>query len=310
MVWGNSGVGGTLLTAAQTNITSLGNLTSLSASGTISAIGQVRANSGISSTSVTTGALTVIGGVGISGNINAGGSLTVAGNINAGYIVGNVIGNIQTVITSVGTLANLSVTGNIDAGNVNATYLKGTLLTTSQPYITGVGTLTNLTVADTITVNSNNNVTAIINGGGTGIGNIGSSTSGFNTIFAKATTAQYADLAEKYLADAEYAPGTVVIVGGLAEVTASQFGYRAIGVVSTNPAYMMNSELDGGTYIALKGRVPVNVIGTVKKGDRLVAANNGVAQSLNKVIPADLVFAIALEDNNNGLIDVIEAIII
>ena len=80
-----------------------------------------------------------------------------------------------------------------------------------------------------------------------------------------ATSARYADLAEKYLADADYETGTVVIVGGDKEVTASTWGQRAVGVVSANPAYMMNSELEGGTYIALKGRVPVKVIGVVRK---------------------------------------------
>jgi len=60
-------------------------------------------------------------------------------------------------------------------------------------------------------------------------------------------------LAEKYLADAEYEIGTVMVVGGEKEVTASTaFGQRAIGVVSGSPAYMMNSELEGGTYVALK----------------------------------------------------------
>jgi hypothetical protein len=69
-----------------------------------------------------------------------------------------------------------------------------------------------------------------------------------------ASSAQYADLAEKYLADADYEVGTVVMIGGEKEVTAAQVGFRAVGVVSANPAYMMNSELEGGTYIALKGQ--------------------------------------------------------
>jgi len=124
-----------------------------------------------------------------------------------------------------------------------------------------------------------------------------------------ATSAQYADLAEKYLTDAEYAVGTVVVVGGSAEVTASSWGQHAIGVVSANPAYMMNSELEGGTYIALKGRVPVKVIGAVLKGDRLVAAADGCAEvgdSLNE----SKVFAIALEDNANATEKLVEAVVL
>jgi hypothetical protein len=123
-----------------------------------------------------------------------------------------------------------------------------------------------------------------------------------------ATSAQYADLAEKYLADAAYEPGTVVVVGGEAEVTASSWGQRALGVVSTKPAYMMNSELEGGTYIALKGRVPVKVVGAVKKGDRLVATENGCATA--GVPHSSDVFAIALETNSDVLIKIIEAVVL
>jgi hypothetical protein len=123
-----------------------------------------------------------------------------------------------------------------------------------------------------------------------------------------ATSARYADLAEKYLADTDYEPGTVVCVGGEKEVTASSWGNRAVGVVSTNPAYMMNSELEGGTYIALKGRVPVKVVGRIKKGDELIAANNGCA---TMAVPhASGVFAVALESNDDEGVKVIEALVL
>ena len=186
----------------------------------------------------------------------------------------------------------------------------GTLTTAAQSYITSLGVLSGLTISGTHTINSNSNATAIINGASNGVGNIGASGATFNTVFAKATTAQYADLAEKYLSDQNYECGTVVMVGGTQEVTASKFGFRAIGVVSTNPAYMMNSELEGGTYIALKGRVPVKVTGKVSKGDSLIGADNGLALSASGIIAPNMVFAIALEDNDNGWIDVIEAIIL
>jgi hypothetical protein len=117
------------------------------------------------------------------------------------------------------------------------------------------------------------------------------------TLFSgDALRARYADLAEKYLTDQEYESGTVVSVGGTAEVTASSLNDRAVGVVSTNPAYMMNSELEGGTYVALKGRVPTKVIGPVKKGDRLVAADNGHAKAALFHEFANT-FAVALEDS-------------
>ena len=129
-----------------------------------------------------------------------------------------------------------------------------------------------------------------------------------NIFNGTATAARYADLAEKYLADADYEAGTVVCIGGEKEVTASSWGKRAIGVVSANPAYMMNSELEGGTYIALKGRVPVKVIGRIKKGDELIAANNGCA--MMAVPHASGVFAVALESNDDEGIKVIEALVL
>jgi hypothetical protein len=124
-----------------------------------------------------------------------------------------------------------------------------------------------------------------------------------------ATSAQYADLAEKYLADKEYEVGTVVAIGGEAEVTACKFSDRAIGVVSANPAYMMNSGLEGGTYIALKGRVPVKVVGTIKKGDRLVAADNGCGIHASFHQQSDT-FAIALESSSDTGVKVIEALVL
>ena len=96
-----------------------------------------------------------------------------------------------------------------------------------------------------ITLDGTNGVTtpAILNAGANGVGNIGSSTTTFNTVFAKATTAQYADLAEKYIADAEYTPGTVLVFGGSGEVTISDVSHdtRVAGVVSTNPCHLMNA---------------------------------------------------------------------
>lgn len=139
------------------------------------------------------------------------------------------------------------------------------------------------------------------------------------TIFrGTATAALFADLAEKYLADDEYEIGTVVCVGGEAEVTACNLGDRAFGAVSGSPAYMMNAGLEGGTYIALKGRVPVKVIGPVRKGDKLVAAGTGCAGVAHVVLKNLAIkagnfpdtFAIALENSDEDGIKLIEAIIL
>ena len=316
-----------------TNIASFSN-TSLTISGNISAnyfTGNGALLTGISTYGNTNVAayLTVNPQAGLYSNANVASYLpTYSGNIASLTVPGsaNIIGNIfvggnyygtiatqaQPNVTSVGTLTSLAVSGSANIiGNIFAggNYY-GTIATAAQPYITSLGVLSGLTISGTHTINSNSNATAIINGASNGVGNIGASGATFNTVFAKATTAQYADLAEKYLSDQNYECGTVVMVGGTQEVTASKFGFRAIGVVSTNPAYMMNSELEGGTYIALKGRVPVKVTGKVSKGDSLIGADNGLALSASGIIAPNMVFAIALEDNDNGWIDVIEAIIL
>jgi hypothetical protein len=140
--------------------------------------------------------------------------------------------------------------------------------------------------------------------------NIGSSTAYFNTVFGKATTAQYADLAELYSADATYAPGTVLVFGGNNEVTVSTTDAdpRVAGVVSTNPAHLMNSTLDSEhtVAVALTGRVPTSVTGTVRKGDMMVTAGNGYAQA--SAAPAmGTVIGKALEnfDGATGTIEIV-----
>jgi hypothetical protein len=141
-----------------------------------------------------------------------------------------------------------------------------------------------------------------------------------NAVFFQgtATSALFADLAEKYLADDEYEIGTVVVVGGTAEVTACQIGERAFGAVSGSPAYMMNAGLEGGTYIALKGRVPVKVLGPVRKGDKLIAAGNGCAGSAHVILKNMAIragsfpdtFAISLENSDDEGVKLVEAIIL
>jgi hypothetical protein len=129
-----------------------------------------------------------------------------------------------------------------------------------------------------------------------------------NLFQGTATAAQYADLAEKYLPDADYEAGTVVMIGGEKEITACAWGKRAIGVISTNPAYMMNKDLEGGVYVALKGRVPVKVVGRIKKGEELIAANNGTA--MMAVPHASGVFAVALESSDDEGVKTIEALVL
>jgi hypothetical protein len=133
----------------------------------------------------------------------------------------------------------------------------------------------NITTTGSLLLNTLNNVTAIVNSGSNGVGNIGTATVTFNTVFAKATTAQYADLAEKYTSDAPYSPGTVVVFGTTSEVTISTTlaDSRVVGVVSTEPAYLMNAGLENGVAVALTGRVPCNVVGKIRRGDMLVTSH-------------------------------------
>jgi len=110
---------------------------------------------------------------------------------------------------------------------------------------------------------------------------IGSSGKKYNTIYAKATSAQYADLAEIYESDSEYEVGTVVIFGGEKEITVSSMGAdpRIAGVISENPAYLMNNDATGQA-VALQGKVPCKVVGQISKGDMLVTHSQhpGVAR--------------------------------
>jgi hypothetical protein len=119
-----------------------------------------------------------------------------------------------------------------------------------------------------------------------------------------ASQALYADLAEKYATDQTYEPGTVVVVGGTAEVTACAEGQHAIGVVSTAPAFLMNKDAEGQA-IALKGRVPCKVVGAVNKGDELVPADNGCAK-----VGTGKVFAIALNTSEEVGERVIEVVVL
>ena len=129
-----------------------------------------------------------------------------------------------------------------------------------------------------------------------------------NIFNGTATAARYADLAEKYLPDQEYTVGTVVMIGGEKEITACSQNQRAVGVISDNPAFMMNKDLEGGVYVALKGRVPVKVIGQIKKGQDLTAADNGCA--MMAPLDSSRVFAVALETSDDEGVKIIEALVL
>lgn len=197
---------------------------------------------------------------------------------------------------NVSNLGSAVVSGDATSGSFNTVYADTFTGVAAKAQQLRIGTSNNYANSDTTAAAS---TIALRDGNG--------------DIFARyfqgiATTARYADLAEKYLADADYEAGTVMMIGGEKEVTASRWGKRAIGAVSTNPAYMMNSELEGGTYVALKGRVPVKVIGRIKKGDELIAADGGCASFA--VPHASGVFAVALESSDEAGIKLVECLIL
>lgn len=179
----------------------------------------------------------------------------------------------------------------VDTGNVSFQYAdfwvgNANITSTLSSTTSATGALTvygGIGVRGAIYVNSQNNAVAIGNGGTNGTGNIGASGAGFNTAFLKSTSAQYADVAENYRADNTYEPGTVLHFGGVAEVSQCDVDActRIAGVVSTNPAYLMNNSCNGDhvVTVALLGRVPCKVQGSISKGDMLVSAGNGRARA-------------------------------
>ena len=213
-------------------------------------------------------------------------TVSAAGNVTGGNVIfgagivsgtGNITGG--NVIFGSGIVSG---TGNITGGNVlgganvNATTHTGTTVSVSGN-ITGGNLITTGNVG-ILSVNS------IEHTGTNAIGNIGSSSSYFNQVFATATTALYADVAERFWADEILEPGTVVELGGRAEITRSleELSENVFGVISTRAAYLMNGgagENDTHPPVAMTGRVPVNVTGIVHKGDRLVSAGAGIARA-------------------------------
>jgi hypothetical protein len=187
-----------------------------------------------------------------------------------------------TSANTVSTIVARDGSGNFSAGTITAA-LSGNATTA-----TTAGTITSQANSATITATSSNVANQIVLRDGSGNFAAG-------TMTATATSAQYADLAEIYVADQEYTPGTVVVVGGEAEITAAGPDDEYIaGVISTAPAYLMNSSADGEA-VALVGRVPVRVVGSVNKGEAVFATHNGKASTNGQ----GKIVGIALETNSD-----------
>ena len=260
----------------------------------------------------------------------------------------DITGNLT--VTGDTSLASANVTGLLEAQSLNvsgATSFANLSVDTVLGNISGpTGNFTDTLTADTLIVNSSTtlNTDTTINGqltvNGVNTQNIGTGSQPIENYFGvtatysgnvsagnvnttgnvtanffvgTATQAQYADLAEIYAADQDYEPGTVVKIGGEAEITATDkyLDVDVFGVISTDPAYLMNSTAEG-LPVALQGRVPVRVLGPVKKGERLVSSNlPGTACAFDYSQPYDPRFVIgrALEDKISDDAGVVEAVI-
>ena len=175
---------------------------------------------------------------------------------------------------------------------------------------------TTVTASGIVTGGTLTDGTATLSGGaltGATTGNF-SGTVTANLFSGTATAARYADLAEVYATDADYAPGTVVMIGGEAEITQtlSRAETEVFGVISTDPAYLMNKDADG-LPVALQGRVPVKVVGPVAKGERLISSDiPGVAVGVSEEDFAHQLQAIigrSLENKTDEAESLVEAVI-
>jgi len=295
---------GNVIPPAGGSVSTTGNITggNLLTSGIMSATGNATAGN-----LITAGLLTVTGNI-QGGNVRTAGLITATGNITGGNILfgtgivsgtGNITGG--NILFGSGLVSG---TGNVYSGYIygNGSQLTGVSSAVSVQKISNGTTEANVGSSGgnlTISVGGTSNVMVaattgiVVTGlstpsiektGTNAVGNIGSASSYFNRLFATATTALYADVAERFAADEELAPGTVVELGGTAEITRSQqdLSENVFGVISTRAAYLMNGGAgEDNTHppVAMTGRVPVQVVGVVRKGDRLVSAGSGMARA-------------------------------
>jgi hypothetical protein len=282
------------------------NATNTNVSAALNVVGTITAPAFTANTGVFTGngsGLSAIAGANVSGQVsfaataNAVAGANVSGAVSFATTANAVAGANVSGAVSFATTANAVAGANV-FGTVSAATTAGTVTTAAQPNITSVGTLTSLGVSGALTT------TQITAGANTTAGNI---TGNWTLTDGSRMQATYADLAEYYEADATYEPGTVLMFGGEKEVTIADDGTSKVaGVVSTNPAYVMNSTCPGLlTAIALQGRVPCKVRGKISKGDMLISGGNGFARP-NQFPSMGTVIGKALQDFDGyeGVIEV------
>lgn len=249
---------------------------------------------------ITGGSITLTSALAIASGGTAATSVTQA-RTNLGLVIGS---DIQPFSNNLTALAAVTTHGFFVKDS------SGTAVTRSIAAGTNI-TIDNANgVSGNPTINGITNPTLnyIIKQGTSGDGDIGQSANRFGVIYGTSTSARYADLAEKYTTDLEYVPGTVVVVSYDVNGEATQSfaaNQRVLGVVSTNPAFLMNDEAPGQA-IALRGRVPTRVVGPIRKGQPLVSTPDGRAMFGDHQNS----FAIALETNLEEGLKLVECVIL
>jgi hypothetical protein len=279
-VTGNAGTATTLATARTIGGVSFNGSASIDLPGVNTAGNQnTTGNAGTATKWATPRTITLTGDVtGVSGNFDGSGNLSFATTIAANSV-------------ALGT----DTTGNYVASVANGAYITGGSAGSEGATLTlAVDATTTATASKVAARDASGDLYAVIFQG-------------------TASSARYADLAERYEADAILEPGTVVCFGGEKEITACDHenDHAVAGVVSTDPAYMMNSAAgnnDTHPYIALTGRVPVKVVGPVAKGDLLVASEVKGHAMANNNAKAGTIIGKAIGSSDNGE-SVVEALI-
>lgn len=247
--------------------------------------------------------------------------------VHNGTTGGNILASIDAVQTlSNKTLSAPVVTGTLSSsglintsGNVLAVVLNAQGTTTSTSTTTGAllvaggaGIVGNLNVGDGTLLGGTHKFQGNVVPFASNTYTLGTNTAWWTVTYSRAVQAQYADLAEIYNSDQQYPAGTVVVFGGEQEIMQSHSSHdtRIAGVVSTDPAYLMNSQ-SVGIPVALQGRVPCRVLGPISKGDRVVSSHiAGVAQALDPLhYQPGCIIGKALQSIDSAEISVIEVVV-
>ena len=243
-----AGISGTILTAAQPNITSFGALTSLVLSGSITGVSIMSAGT-VSATNlgglITTAAQTNITSLGTLTNLAVSGNITGVNTLTATNVAGTLTTAAQPNVTSLGTLVSLAITGSLTAGSFSATSLGGTVTTAAQPNITSVGTLTSLTTSGILsstlsTASSNSTTGAVTLAGGLSISNSTDATS--STVGGTLTTAGGGAFAKSLYV------GQNLTVGGNLTITGTTTTISSTVVEITDNALLLNNGPAGTNY--------------------------------------------------------------